>query len=163
MDISCSNIVYSVTDRATGKSVALLNDISLQIKANEFVCLIGPSGSGKTTLLNILSGRNRPTKGQVAIDGADLFQNFSALKKRIAFVPQRDILYETLSPKEGLTYTAKLRLPLDTNYQSVVNQTLRMVGLTGQAATRVANLSGGQRKRACLGNEILSKPDVLFL
>ena len=163
MDIACSGIIYSVADHATGKSLMLLSDISLTIKPNEFACLIGPSGSGKTTLLNILSGRNKPTHGQVAIGGYDLFCNFNVLKKRIAIVPQRDILYESLSSQEGLTYTAKLRLQSGADHHDAVNNTLQMVGLTAQAMTRVANLSGGQRKRACLGNELLSKPEVLFL
>ena len=161
--IACSGIVHTVADHATGKPVMLLSDISLTINSNEFACIIGPSGSGKTTLLNILSGRNKPTHGQVAVDGIDLLQNFHALKQRIAIVPQRDILYETLSTKEGLTYTAKLRLSTGTDYHDAVDKTIQMVGLTAQATTRVASLSGGQRKRACLGNEILSKPEVLFL
>jgi len=164
--ITCSNIVYTVADHATGKPVMLLNDISLQIKSCDFVCIIGPSGSGKTTLLKILSGRNKPTHGQVIVGDIDLFKNFNALKKKIAFVPQRDILYEKLSTEAGLTYTAKLRLAPDTTsiqIQNTVSQTIQSVGLTERASTQIENLSGGQRKRSCLGNEILSKPEILFL
>jgi len=164
--IACSNIVYTVADHATGKPVMLLSDISLQIKSCDFVCIIGPSGSGKTTLLKILSGRNKPTHGQVVVDCIDLFQNFNVLKKKIAFVPQRDILYEKLSTESGLTYTAKLRLAPDTTplqIQNTVSQTIQSVGLTERASTQIENLSGGQRKRSCLGNEILSQPEILFL
>ncbi|MDR1485715.1 MAG: FHA domain-containing protein, partial [Planctomycetaceae bacterium] len=165
--IICQNVTFNVPDRQTGKSKTLLNDISLFIKSREFVCLIGPSGSGKSTLLNVLSGRSQPTQGRVKIGGMILHENFMLLKQRIAVVPQRDILYESLSAKDGLIYTAKLRLPPDTSHaeiQKVADTTIRQVGLKEkQPVTLVSKLSGGQRKRACLGNEILSQPDVLFL
>ncbi|MDR0390868.1 MAG: ATP-binding cassette domain-containing protein [Planctomycetaceae bacterium] len=162
----CQNITFVVPDRKTGKDKILLNDISLFIKSREFVCLIGPSGSGKSTLLGVLSGRSQPTRGIVKIGGMILHENFTLLKQRIAVVPQRDILYESLSTNDGLIYTAKLRLPPDTSHaeiQEVADKTILQVGLKEHAATPVLNLSGGQRKRACLGNEILSQPDVLFL
>jgi ABC-type multidrug transport system ATPase subunit len=162
----CQNVTFVVPDRKTGKSKTLLNDISLFIKSREFVCLIGSSGSGKSTLLDVLSGRSQPTQGTVKIGGMILHENFALLKQRIAVVPQRDILYESLSANDGLIYTAKLRLPPDTSHaeiQEVADKTIRQVGLKEHAATPVLNLSGGQRKRACLGNEILLQPDVLFL
>jgi ABC-type multidrug transport system ATPase subunit/pSer/pThr/pTyr-binding forkhead associated (FHA) protein len=162
----CKNITFNVPDRKTGQSKTLLHDISLPIKSREFVCLIGPSGSGKSTLLGVLAGRLQPNGGTVKINGMALHDNFALLKQRIAVVPQRDILYESLSANDGLTYTAKLRLPPDTSrdeIQDVVDKTIHQIGLKEHAATPVLNLSGGQRKRACLGNEILSQPDILFL
>ncbi|MDR2345299.1 MAG: FHA domain-containing protein, partial [Planctomycetaceae bacterium] len=162
----CQNVTFVVPDRQTGKDKTLLNDISLFIKSREFVCLIGSSGSGKSTLLNALSGRSQPTDGNVKIGGMILHENFTLLKQRIAVVPQRDILYESLSANDGLIYTAKLRLPPDTSHaeiQEAADKTISQVGLKEHAAIPVLNLSGGQRKRACLGNEILLQPDVLFL
>ena len=131
--LSCRDITYTVTDRNTGYPLTLLNAISLSMLPQDFICLIGPSGSGKTTLLDMLSGRKTKTNGSVAMYGRDLHQNFEILKQQIAVVPQRDILYETLSTREGLTYTAKLRLPPDTNDTEIVvtvDHTIKEVGLS---------------------------------
>jgi len=153
--IFCQNITLNVHDRKTGKEKTLLHDISLFVKSREFVCLIGPSGSGKSTLLGVLSGRSQPNIGTVKIGGMILHENFTMLKQRIAVVPQRDILYESLSANDGLIYTAKLRLPPDTSpteiYAAAENM-IQQVGLKEHAATPMLHLSGGQRKRACLGN-----------
>jgi ABC-type multidrug transport system ATPase subunit len=165
-NIFCTNINYYVKNHITGKQIGLLNNISLCIKPRSFVCFIGPSGSGKTTLLNILSGRISPSSGRICINGYDLQQNFLFLKQKMAVVSQRDILYEPLSAETSLTFTAKLRLPPNTNLtktKEIVRQTIQEVGLMEQKSIRVSNLSGGQRKRVCLGNELISQPDILFL
>jgi ABC transport system ATP-binding/permease protein len=93
-----------VQDRATGQPLKLLDHISLVIRPREFVCLLGPSGSGKSTLLAILSGRNPPDVGTVALNGEDLYAHFEAVKEDIAVVPQKDVLHDSLAVGKALGF-----------------------------------------------------------
>src|SRR5207248_2989047 len=113
IELAARGLKRMVPDRKTGQPLRLLDHISLVIRPREFVCLLGPSGSGKSTLLAILSGRNPPDVGTVALNGEDLYAHFEALKEDIAVVPQKDVLHESLAVGEALRYTAELRLPPD--------------------------------------------------
>jgi ABC-type multidrug transport system ATPase subunit len=155
-----------VKDRTTGQPLTLLNDISLVIRPREFVCLLGPSGSGKSTLLTMLSGRNPPDRGEVLVNGEDLYHNFAALKEDIAVVPQKDVLHDSLAVATALRYTAELRLPPDTGREEIaksVSDILEVIGLTNRRGTLIRHLSGGQVKRASLANELMARPSLLFL
>ncbi len=155
-----------VTNRETGQSLTLLDGINLVIRPREFVCLLGPSGSGKSTLLSALSGRTPADGGAVLLNGRDLYAHFEALKQDMAVVPQKDVLHEPLSVWQGLSYTARLRLPPDTSPPEIdtcLTEMLDTVGLTARRHTLIRHLSGGQVKRASLANEILCKPSLLFL
>jgi ABC-type multidrug transport system ATPase subunit len=155
-----------VKDRATGRPLTILDDVSLVIRPREFVCLLGPSGSGKSTLLVMLSGRNPPDKGAVRVNGQNLYENFAALKEDIAVVPQKDVLHDSLAVGAALRYTAELRLPPDTGGAEItgsVSDILEVVGLTRRSGTLIRDLSGGQVKRASLANELMARPSLLFL
>lgn len=166
VELSAAGLKRVVTDRATGKPLIILEDVTLVIRPREFVCLLGPSGSGKSTLLAMLSGRNEPDEGLVAVNGADLYADFDAIKADIAVVPQKDILHDSLAVGTALRYTAQLRLPADTSRKelaSSVSDILDVVGLSERRGTLIRHLSGGQVKRASLANELMSRPSLLFL
>jgi ABC-type multidrug transport system ATPase subunit len=166
IELAASGLQRVVQDRVTGQPVALLDDVSLVVRPKELVCLLGPSGSGKSTLLNILSGRNPPTAGAVALNGEDLYADFEALKGDIAVVPQRDVLHESLATGAALRYTAELRLPSDLTrdeLEASVTDILEVVGLSNRRDMLIRHLSGGQLKRASLANELVSRPSLLFL
>jgi ABC-type multidrug transport system ATPase subunit len=155
-----------VKDRASGKPLTLLDDVSLVVRPREFVCLLGPSGSGKSTLLVMLSGRSPPDAGGVRVNGQDLYEDFAALKQDIAVVPQKDVLHDSLAVGAALGYTAELRLPPDTGREEIagsVADILEVVGLTKRHGTLIRHLSGGQVKRASLANELMARPSLLFL
>lgn len=166
IELISDNVTRIVTDRQTKKKLKLLDGITLVFKPREFVCLLGPSGSGKSTLMTILSGRGSPDRGTVLINGQDLHANFDALKKDLALVPQKDVLHDSLTVGQALRYTARLRLPPDTSSEEAdacIQEILNTVTLTHRHGTVIRQLSGGQIKRACLANEILCKPSLLFL
>lgn len=149
-----------------GSLKTILDDVSLVIRPREFVCLLGPSGSGKSTLLSALSARTPANRGQVLINGQSLYENFESLKTDIAVVPQRDILHEELTVEVALQYTARLRLPADTTQEEIhqqIDDLLKSVGLEEHRNKPIAVLSGGQRRRASLANELISNPSLLFL
>jgi ABC-type multidrug transport system ATPase subunit len=153
---------------ARGKrgEVAILSDISLTIFPGELVAIAGGSGEGKTTLLNLLAGMQAPSTGAVQYNGVDLQQNLRFFRSRLGYVPQEDIVHPELTARRTLDYAAKLRLPADTMPQerrAAVDRSLSELGLSSQAEQSVGSLSGGQRKRASIGVELLTHPRVFFL
>nr|KJB14995.1 hypothetical protein B456_002G153900 [Gossypium raimondii] len=148
----------------------ILNGISGDVSPGEVVALMGPSGSGKTTLLNILGGRltHSAVAGSVTYNDQP-YSKF--LKSRIGFVTQDDVLFPHLTVKETLTYAALLRLPLTLTKQQKEKRALDVIyelGLdrcqdTMIGGSFVRGVSGGERKRVCIGNEIIINPSLLFL
>lgn len=144
----------------------ILDGVSVVIPPHRFVCILGPTGSGKSTLLAALSARRPAAQGQVLMNQLDLYDNFDALKRDMAVVPQHDILHDALPLESALQFTAKLRLPRDTSEaerSAQVDALLDQTGLAPHRATKLGELSGGQRRRASLANELLSNPNLLFL
>ena len=149
-----------------GGDLELLHRISIRIAPGRMVAVLGPSGCGKSTLLRILSGRNTATEGRVFYEGQDLSAHFGALKHSIAFVPQQETLPEDLTVEDALRFTARLRLPADSGRAEIdgaVDRAILRVGLQEQRQRPISRLSGGQRKRTALANELLAEPRVLFL
>ncbi|KAH1121950.1 hypothetical protein J1N35_005110 [Gossypium stocksii] len=148
----------------------ILNGISGDVSPGEVVALMGPSGSGKTTLLNILGGRltHSAVAGSVTYNDQP-YSKF--LKSRIGFVTQDDVLFPHLTVKETLTYGALLRLPMTLTKQQKEKRALDVIyelGLdrcqdTMIGGSFVRGVSGGERKRVCIGNEIIINPSLLFL
>ncbi|RAO49407.1 Hemin import ATP-binding protein HmuV [Micromonospora saelicesensis] len=137
----------------------ILIDISLRIAPGELVAIIGASGAGKTTLLEILAGVQRPAAGTVTYDG-------TAAAGTIGVVPQDDIIHRELPLARTLRYAARLRLPSTTGPAEIsdrVAEVLAELRLTDRAATPVGLLSGGERKRASIAVELLTRPGVFFL
>ncbi|MFE0526485.1 ATP-binding cassette domain-containing protein [Micromonospora parva] len=137
----------------------ILADISLSIAPGELVAIVGASGAGKTTLLEILAGVQRPAAGTVTYDG-------TAATGAIGVVPQDDIIHRELPVARTLRYAARLRLPSAAEPEEIsdrVAQVLAELRLTDRAGTPVGLLSGGERKRASIAVELLTRPGVFFL
>ena len=150
----------------TREGLTILDDISLSIEPGELVGLIGPSGAGKTTLLDALSGGRPVNRGAVLYNGIPLQDDYEALKNKIGYVPQDDIIHLELTPGQALNYAARLRLPRNTpksDIQELVTETLATLGLKDRTDVLIRNLSGGQRKRVSLGVELLTRCNVLFM
>ena len=142
--------------------VELLHRICLSIRPGELVALVGGSGAGKTTLLETMAGLRRATSGTITYDGR------SALLPAgdIGYVPQDDIIHRALPLRRTLRYAARLRLPVATAREEVdriVDETLRDLELADRGDVTVGDLSGGQRKRASIAVELLTRPRILFL
>ncbi|MEA2410715.1 MAG: transport system ATP-binding/permease protein [Thermoleophilaceae bacterium] len=172
-------IVYDGSDLverapATGLAVAangvqvqigdqmILQPTDLHLRPGELVAVIGESGAGKSTLLNVLAGVSAPTAGRVLIGGEEI----SARVSETGYVPQFDIVHGALTVREALDFAARLRLPVDTTAEERhrrIDAVLDQLGLTERADLRVSHLSGGQRKRAAVGIELLHRPGALFL
>lgn len=152
--------------------VSLLDDVSFTVFSGEVIAMVGPSGAGKTTLLNAIAGVTPADSGQVLLDGEDFHRILLRDRSRVGVVPQDDIVHPELSVAESLGFSGRLRFPSDTSSTEVtaeVDRVLAELGIEhirdsriGDAARR--GISGGQRKRVNLGQELLTRSTrVLFL
>lgn len=158
-----------VVDHATKQRKRLLDDINLVIEPGEFVVLFGTSGSGKSTLLDAMNGRRPATGGQVLYNDTDLYRSFDSFRASIGYVPQQDIVHRKIITGRALGYTAKLRLPKDTDSAEIhnhIHRVLEKVKLADKVNAPIdtpAPLSGGQLKRVSLAVELVANPNILFL
>lgn len=155
-----------VRDFQTGKTLRLLDDISLVLDPCEFVGLLGPSGAGKSTLMDALNGFRPAGHGKVLLNDRSLYEYLAVLRSLIGYLPQDDILHRSLTVRECLYYSARLRLPddhTDAEIRTRVKEVMQSLDLSERAENQIDQLSGGQRKRVSLGIELLSKPSLLFV
>ncbi len=143
----------------------LLADVSACLEPGNLVGILGPSGLGKTLLLRALAGYYRPDEGQVRFAGRDIWLDREGYLTQVGFIPQADVLYESLTLAENLDYAAQVRLPnLGPSARGeAVQEVLQLLQLTEHIQKRVAVLSGGQRKRVSVAIELLRKPPLLLL
>ncbi|MCC7107407.1 MAG: ATP-binding cassette domain-containing protein, partial [Chloroflexi bacterium] len=144
----------------------ILSDVSLSIRPGEFVAVVGGSGNGKTTLVSALCGFKPPSSGKVLFNGQDLARCFGVYRASIGYVPQDNILHGNLTLERALDFAAMLRLPPDTaaaERKQRVEEVLAELDLLPHRDTFIDDLSGGQRKRASIGVELLTRPSLFFL
>ncbi|MFI0481241.1 ATP-binding cassette domain-containing protein [Actinomadura sp. 9N215] len=163
--------VRGVGQRAGGGR-RTLRDVSLTIGSGELVAIIGGSGAGKTTLLDAIAGVRPPAEGEVSFNGAGFngagpggdAGSFKA--GSFGYVPQDDIVHLEMPLRRTLRYAAGLRLPSGTppeRAERAVDAVMDALALTERAGQRVGSLSGGERKRASIAVELLTRPRVFFL
>ena len=159
------DIGYQFANGATG-----LRNISFSEKQGKLVGIMGASGAGKTTLLNVLAGINKPTSGEVRINGINLHQEEEKLKGVIGYIPQDDLLIEELTVFQNLYYNAKLvfKDKEEEELRDLVNKTLYSLGLGEIKDLKVGSplnklISGGQRKRLNIALELIREPAILFV
>ncbi|MDN5353906.1 MAG: hypothetical protein PWQ09_662 [Candidatus Cloacimonadota bacterium] len=172
VDLEISHLqVNNLTHRFRDDNTIALDDLSFDVRKNEFLAIMGPSGCGKTTLLKTLIGELIPWKAQIEIDGNDLYNNFSYLKEYFGYVPQDDLLFDNLTVYENLYYCGRLRLSHIKNKQIIkkkIENILIQVGLYEKRNLVVGTvldkkLSGGERKRLNIALELLSDPIIVVL
>ncbi len=147
--------------------VRVLNNISLSIDKGDFVGLMGPSGSGKTTLLNLLGGLDKPTKGQVEVDGETISKlSHGALTKwrsrNVGFIFQFYNLLPVLTAARNVALPLLLTSLSGSQRKKHVNTALHLVGLADRASHYPRELSGGQEQRVAIARAIVSDPPILL-
>src|SRR5207302_2094615 len=146
-------------------AVDALRGVSLEVQRGQLTAVMGPSGSGKSTLMHILAGLDRPTSGEVSIEGTEIAKlgdnELTKLRREhIGFVFQFFNLLPMLTAEENV------RLPLSIAGEDPDEQwfeeLLRKVGLADRRSHRPAELSGGQQQRVAIARALVSRPTVVF-
>ncbi len=151
------------TYQETKVPVKALRGISIQIEQGEFTAIVGPSGSGKTTLLNIIGGLDRPSEGNVLVDGTDLStmsdnQLIDFRKTHIGFVFQSYNLIPVLTAKENVEFVMLLQKVPKEKRDKRTQELMDAVGLGDRLHNRPAELSGGQQQRVAVARALAPKP-----
>ncbi len=136
-----------------------LDGVSFDVEPGEIFGFLGPNGAGKTTAIRILTGQLRPTSGQAWVMGCDVVDERQAMKPQIGVVFESQNLYERMSGRDNLRFTARLYRVK----KARVEETLKQVGLTDRARDPVRKYSNGMKQRLLIARALLHKPKVLFL
>jgi len=139
-----------------------LNSVSIDIKKNEFVCLLGPSGCGKTTLLRIIAGLEEPTAGSILINGKDV-THMPPAKRNFGIVFQSYALFPNLTAIQNIEYGLKTKKISKKEIKEKALEALALVDLLHVKDKYPAQLSGGQQQRVALARAIALSPDFLLL
>ena len=149
------------------RKVTALDCVSLNIEKGEMVSIVGPSGSGKSTLLNMVGGLDRPTSGEVSIDGAKLRglgddELTRVRRDKIGFIFQFFNLLPTLTAVENVSLPLHLRGWSRAKAQSRARELLDVVGLAKRVEHLPDELSGGERQRVAIARALSIYPPILL-
>lgn len=147
-----------------------LRNIAFSEGHGRLIGIMGASGAGKTTMLNVLSGINKPSNGEILINGIDLHKDNDQIEGIIGYIPQDDLLIEELTVFQNLYFSAKQCFNDKTEEEitELVNKTLKNLGLYERKDLKVGSplkkmISGGQRKRLNIALELIREPAILFV
>ncbi|MCB0804883.1 MAG: ABC transporter ATP-binding protein [Bacteroidales bacterium] len=166
MNILETKNLYKIYDE-TSVPVHAVNGIDLVIKKGEFTAIVGPSGSGKTTLLNMIGGLDKPTKGEIIVNGVKI-HDLSRRKmtdfrlKNIGFVFQAYNLIPVLTARENVEFIMHLQGRSKKERDERTENLLKAVGLGDRIEARPSKLSGGQQQRVAVSRAIASKPKFVL-
>jgi putative ABC transport system ATP-binding protein len=146
-------------------AVDALRGVSLDVPKGQLTAVMGPSGSGKSTLMHILAGLDKPTSGEVTIDGTAISRlndsDLTKLRRRhIGFIFQFFNLLPMLTAEENILLP--LSIAGEKPDRKWVDDLLDRIGLADRSTHRPAELSGGQQQRVAIGRALVSKPTIVF-
>ena len=172
LDRSTDNIVLQTINltkvfNSSVVKVVALKDVNLSISKGEFVSIVGPSGSGKSTLLNLLGALDRPTKGQVLIDGIDVFSlNDSDVarirNKKIGFIFQSYNLINRTTVLNNVAIPAIITGMPKENRTNRARKILKLLGIEDRADFKPSSLSGGQQQRVAIARSLMNNPSIIL-
>ena len=145
----------------------VLKGVNLHVEQGEIVAIVGKSGAGKTTLLQIIGTLDRPTKGQVLIDGADVFEmkdrELAAFRnKHIGFIFQFHQLLPEFTALENVCIPAMIAREKESVYMPRAEKLLRDLGLAGRLHHKPNELSGGEKQRVAAARALMMAPDIIL-
>jgi len=143
----------------SGESLLALDNINLQVRAGEFVCIVGPSGCGKSTLLHLIAGLQPPTSGQILIDGKPV--QGPGTDRILIF--QDHGLFPWLTVGQNVEFGMKMKGILKAERKEKTAYYLRLVHLAKFEKSYIHQLSGGMRQRVAIARALATEPDVLLM
>jgi cell division transport system ATP-binding protein len=157
--------LYSVS-KIYGNGVVALRDVNLKVNKGEFVFIVGPSGAGKTTLTKLLLAEEKPSKGQIVVNGKAVnelrLRQIPYLRRQIGVVFQDFRLMPNWTVEENVGFAMRVVEAPGRAIRKRVPEVLEMVGLGGKAKHLPRELSGGEQQRVALARAIVNQPYVLL-
>jgi putative ABC transport system ATP-binding protein len=147
--------------------VHALQGVNLRVEQGDFIAILGPSGSGKSTLLNMIGALDKPTEGQVFIEGVDVSQlsdnGLADLRRSIGFVFQFFNLIPRLTACKNVELTMAVSDVNRSDRRKRAEELLKIVGLNERIHHKPAELSGGERQRVAIARALASNPKFLLM
>ena len=143
--------------------ITAVDNLNLEIGEGELFSLLGPNGAGKTTTVNILTGILQPTKGNVTIDGFDLSQNASKVKKVIGVCPQEASVFSYLNARENIELFGNLHSLSKKEIEDRTDQMLELLDLKDASQRKAGSYSGGMLRKLNLIMALINDPKIAFL
>ena len=153
-------IVYEDVKKAFDGKV-VLNGVSFKVNQGELAVLLGPNGSGKSTLFKMALGLVKPDSGRILINGLDASQNPLEARKLVGFIPEENILYESLKVGEYLEFIASIYGVKATNDR--VESIIKLLGLNEYFDQFIGELSHGTKRKVLIASIMLREPPILIL
>lgn len=146
------------------ESVNALSNINLKVKKGDWIAIMGSSGSGKTTMMNIIGCMDRPSNGQVLIDGVDISKenqkNLTNIRReKIGLIFQQFHLISYLTALENVMVAQYYHSMID---EKEALEALKKVGLADRAKHLPSQLSGGEQQRVCIARALINNPEIIL-
>ena len=148
--------------RRYGPHIAV-DHANFKIEKGEIVGFLGPNGAGKSTTMNILTGYLSSTEGTVKVDGMDILEHPSEIKKKIGYLPENPPLYMDMTVKEYLSFTGDIKRISRTEKKDRMNRIMATVGIEDVSGRLIKNLSKGYKQRVGLAQAMIGDPEVLIM
>ena len=159
--VNIKNLTKIYLSHSNNSEFKAVDDISVEIKAGEFVTLLGPSGCGKTTTLRMVAGFEIPTDGDIYL-GGDRINDLTPDKRDTAMVFQSYALFPHLNIFDNIVYGLKLKKMSKSEIEEKGKNIIELVGLKGMENRYPNQLSGGQQQRVALARALVMEPGVLL-
>jgi ABC-2 type transport system ATP-binding protein len=155
-----------ITLEDVGKSFGgfpAVKEMSVEIGNGEIFGLVGPNGAGKTTTLRMMTGLLTPDRGRIALGGYDIVKEPLRAKSILGYIPDRAFLYEKLTAREFLVFTAAIYGIGKKSAASRIEQLLDLLGIGDVADTLIESFSQGMRQRLLFASALIHEPNVLLI
>jgi len=135
-----------------------VNDVSFKVYQNEIFAILGHNGAGKSTLLNIMVGLLRANQGDIYYDGSSISSDLKKIRRDFGVCPQANIIFDDLTVEQHIEIYGGIK-----NAKVDVDEILKEVDLSDQKYKKASKLSGGQKRKLCIGLAIIGSPKYIFL
>lgn len=165
--LSVSNVKKTYTTRFGGNQVQALKNVSFEVEEGEYVAIMGESGSGKTTLLNILAAIDKPTSGQILLEGRDISkikesERAAFRRDNLGFVFQEFNLLDTFSLQDNIFLPLVLAGTPHQEMEKRLAPIAKQLGITSLLQKYPYEVSGGQKQRAAAARALITNPKLLL-
>ena len=155
-------IRFDNVTKSYNSGTKVLQDVSFELERGKFYTLLGPSGCGKTTILRIIAGFEKPTTGDVYINGKCV-NDVPANERQVNTVFQDYALFPHLNVFENVAFGLRIKKVKESDIKVRVAEALKFVNLAGYENREITEMSGGQRQRVAIARAIINDPEVILL